>query len=241
MLVHGMLLSHILCCSVVIPLGIIIHRKLYYNIKNEEHQERGRVIQRIVKTYSVVQCIITPSLLVIFTPLFDNAVTSKIDLTFKYYLVQVTTFAGSCLVIYIGQHSLIVAICRYMFIVFHKQTEAIGVRRFRKLILISSAAFPIILAFLQICVVSTEEFFSYSPFPVEFSSNSTILNSTPCHKRIFQTLDSPFYCWMQENIPAQIIFATKVTTLGSMTIFSSNLVEAFIYVHIFVFCIRYQM
>ena len=240
MLLHGMLLSHVLCCSVVIPLGVIIHRKLYYNIKNEEHLEKGKVIQRLVKTYSVVQCIVTPTLLVIITPLFDNVVTREMDSTLKHYLIQLVIFTGNCVVIYIGQHSLVVAICRYMFIIFHKQTENIGIRRFSALIISSSAAFPIILAFLQICVVSSEEFFSYSPFSVTFPSNATSYYLIPCHKRIFHTFDSPFYCWMQENTPAAIVFAIKSTTLGSIVLFSSNVIEAFIYVHIFAFCIRYQ-
>ena len=240
MLVHGMFYSHILISSVVIPLGIMIHRKLYYNIKNEEHLEKGKVIQRIMKTYSIVQCTVTPSLLVLATPLFDASVTEELDLTFKYYLIQYVTIVSICLILYIGLNSLIIAICRYMFIVCHKWTEEIGVRRCRSIIISTSVVLPIILTFSQICVMSTEEIFSFSPFSVAFSSSYKNDSMLRCHEIMYHNFDNPFYCLVKENVPETIIFATKIATLFGGTLVSSNVIEAFLYIHIFVLCIRYN-
>ena len=40
--------------------GVILNTKLYKNVKNETRQEKGKVIQRIMKTYAIVQTIAWP-------------------------------------------------------------------------------------------------------------------------------------------------------------------------------------
>ena len=39
---------------ILIPLIIFVNKRLYTNIKNEERQEKGKVIQFIIKTYASV-------------------------------------------------------------------------------------------------------------------------------------------------------------------------------------------
>ena len=240
MLAHGIFYSHILISLIVIPLGIMIHRKLYYNIKNEEHLEKGKVIQRIIKTYSIVQCTVTPSLLVLMTPLLDASVVNELNFTVKYYLIQFVTFGGICLILYIGLNSLVIAVCRYMFIVFHKWTDEIGISRCRSAIISTSVGLPIILTILQTWVMSTEEIFSSSPFSVEFSSDSRNNSFILCHQTIFSTFDNPFYCLVTDWVPETVVFIIKITTLASGALVSSNVIEAFIYIHTFTFCIRYH-
>ena len=60
-----MCVFYILICLVVIPLGIGIGIKLYNKVKDEEHNEKGKVIQKIIKTYSIVQCVAWPLILLI--------------------------------------------------------------------------------------------------------------------------------------------------------------------------------
>ena len=40
---------YVLFCLVIIPLGLVIGRKLYIDKRNEEHKEKRKVIQRIIK------------------------------------------------------------------------------------------------------------------------------------------------------------------------------------------------
>ena len=51
---------------IVIPLIILVNKRLYTNIKNEERQEKGKVIQFIIKTYALVQCIGWPCLFIAY-------------------------------------------------------------------------------------------------------------------------------------------------------------------------------
>ena len=55
-MIEWTLALHIVTFLTIMPIGIIVNRKLYHNIKNEVHRENGKVIQRILKTYSLVQC-----------------------------------------------------------------------------------------------------------------------------------------------------------------------------------------
>ena len=57
--------------------GIIISKKLYKNVREEVHQERGKVIQRIMKTYSLVQCVGWPLMMITAWLLYVNKVGLK--------------------------------------------------------------------------------------------------------------------------------------------------------------------
>ena len=50
-------------CFSVVTFGIVVNKKLYQNVRNEEHLEKGKIIQRIMKTHSLVQCITWPVLI----------------------------------------------------------------------------------------------------------------------------------------------------------------------------------
>ena len=47
--------------GVLFPLaGMTVNIKLYNNVKNETHQEKGKVIQRVMETYAIMQAIFWP-------------------------------------------------------------------------------------------------------------------------------------------------------------------------------------
>ena len=54
------ILAYSIFVLIVIPTGITVCKKLYDNVKNEEHLEKGKILQRITKTYAVAQCIAWP-------------------------------------------------------------------------------------------------------------------------------------------------------------------------------------
>ena len=43
--------------------GMTVCKKLYDKVRNEDHQERGKVIQRIMKTYAMAQLLSWPKML----------------------------------------------------------------------------------------------------------------------------------------------------------------------------------
>ena len=60
------IISYTLFCLFIVPLGLAICRKLYIDTKNEEHKEKGKVIQRIMKTYCLIQCGVWPVISAVF-------------------------------------------------------------------------------------------------------------------------------------------------------------------------------
>ena len=63
-----------LVCFVLVSLGIFVNRKLYTTIKNEEHREKGKVIQHMVKTFSLLQCFTWPCITVLTWILYGTYV-----------------------------------------------------------------------------------------------------------------------------------------------------------------------
>ena len=102
----------ILFLVLVIPLIIFVNRNLYLNIKNEEHLEKGKVIQYLIKTYALVQCIAWPCIgilcwLIKLIGMYSlNAPFSTIVSTFRFLCTLLRD--------YLQFHSLVVAIVRYI-------------------------------------------------------------------------------------------------------------------------------
>ena len=58
--------TYIALCLVISFTGILIGYKLYHNINDEDFRQKGKVIQRILKSYCIVQCISWPFILILF-------------------------------------------------------------------------------------------------------------------------------------------------------------------------------
>ena len=52
--------AYFIYCLFVVTLGTMVNKKLYQNVKNEEHLEKGKIIQRILKTHSLLQIFVWP-------------------------------------------------------------------------------------------------------------------------------------------------------------------------------------
>ena len=55
------IIHYILICA-LIPLIIVVNRTLYQRIKSEEHREKGKIVQLLIKTLSLVQFLCVPAL-----------------------------------------------------------------------------------------------------------------------------------------------------------------------------------
>ena len=140
------ILQYFLCCG-LIPFTVVVNKTLYQKVKSEDHLEKGKIVQSIIKTYAIVQCVCFPSFMLCFGIYFacdQNLIL--LELPTKSYIISSLRFIFSLLRDYIGFHTLIIAITRYTFIVFDSRAEIIGIQKMRKLFISTSFIFPLISA-----------------------------------------------------------------------------------------------
>ena len=149
----------------LLPCKIFVNTKLYRNIKREEHRENGKVVQSILKHYSIVQIIAWP-LLALFGLMFyiGGVVLDIIPGAMTCYCINVFRFFHGSTRDYISFHSLIIATICYTFLIYDTKVEAFGIRRLRKLFILTRIIVPISNSF---CMSSPNHLirygFHYSP------------------------------------------------------------------------------
>lgn len=153
------IIIYIVTLVFVIPLVILVNRKLYIKIKNEEHLEKGKVIQHIIKTYTLVQCVIWPVTVVAYGSIklighFSALASLKTAVSLFRFLY--TLFRD-----YLQLHSLIIAIARYIFLVHDSAAERFGIPRIRKYFINASFAIPCFTAILYELTCPIEKTYLY--------------------------------------------------------------------------------
>ena len=171
------IISYILFYLVVVPLGLVICRKLYIDTKNEEHKEKGKVIQRIMKTYCVVQCGVWP----VISAVFGLARFAKSSV-FTYNHQNSMMIIVSCLrslirlvLGYVGFNSFVIAFCRYVFIMHASHDEYTTVRKIRKFFIAISIIVPITLWVLSEAFIAYPE---VGPAIVGYQTHANSINIT---------------------------------------------------------------
>ena len=232
-----LLIPYILFCLLVIPIGLIIGIKLYNNVKNEEHNEKGKVIQRIIKTYSIVQCVAWPFLLVL--GLFCiTATATNFDESHPTLLSasrSTLRFLIMLTLSYVGFNSLIIAICRYTFIVFDARSSSI--KSMRNNFVTLSILVPLAVATLH-----------EATFPKHASlvNGYSYVNKTPEDNMAINITHYDNINSTEEIVPQSFLFTivnnyfpntvkTCLEILASLTKFVifSNICEGLIYLHIY--------
>ena len=224
--------------TIIIP-GVMIHKKLYKNIKKEEHREKGKVIQRIMKTYSIIQCISWPLVCILrWLTIPESPVWSVISSKIMYYLL--ISF-GDIYVItrdYFAFNSMIIALCRYAFTVFSTKSEKIGIKRMRNVFITCSVAIPMSISIWDICTISYKELALYSGFPQGFCRNKSTYKVKLDLEPTINCEDTAIYKGINHYIPLVIVNAIKSIHLLALIGIYSNVAEAFIYAHIYIYCAR---
>ena len=209
-----------LIIDIFLALGVIIGIRLYKNLKNEEHQEQGKVIQRIMKTYTVLQCVAWPVVLTCMGLLrFNKLLIKFLTPSLERHAICVLRSLFLLFRYYIGFNSFIIAICRYCFIVFDGKTSDIGVGKARKILLGSSFGIPLLLAVFSEATVSMQ--------------HGWIALSTT--ENIFQ---SPIYQLVRHLFPDFITYVIELCCISLIGIIFSNIIEGLIYFHIYIYCRR---
>ena len=230
---------YIYSVAVIIP-GLIVQRKLYKNIKNEEHLEKGKVIQRIIKTYTIVQSTLWPLTFILTGILFtENPILDLMNPSIIYYLLLIYSGISTIVRGFAAFHSLIIALCRYIFIVFSRKSDKIGIKRLRSIFITASVGIPILLAVLGHCTTSATEYLTrigeLDRYCQTLSNSSVELN----HISRLGCDNTIIYSVVNNYFPFIIVVAMRSTYHFTNIIVYSNIPEAFIYAHTYIYTRRY--
>ena len=243
------IISYILFYLVVVPLGLVICRKLYIDTKNEEHKEKGKVIQRIMKTYCVVQCGVWPVISAVFG--FARFAKSSV---FTYNHQNSMMIIVSCLrslirlvLGYVGFNSFVIASCRYVFIMHATHDEYTSVRKVRKFFIAISIIVPITLWVLSEAFIAYPE---VGPAIVGYQTHANSINITQSNlkdvdrmlNRTIDTLEerylfipqSPLFVIVKKYVSPSITSGLKIALYVIRFILLSNVPEGVLYTHIFI-------
>ena len=217
--------------------GITIGRKLYKNFRNEDHQDRGKVIQRIMKTYAMVQCILWPVLAIIAWTFYVNKMLfNKIDHALIRHSVSLFRFLFTLFRCYIGFNSLIIALCRYSFIVYENQVFKIGLKRIKCIYISSSVGIPILIAVLNELVTPTEMAWMCLFVP---QNNQTYHSENDmgqfCTKNTVESVtQSLIYELFNQHLSLSVIHGMQICNGILICVALSNILEGVMYLHIFI-------
>ena len=216
----SLVISASLMTAILLILGVIVGLRLYKNLKNEKHKEQGKVIQRIMKTYTVIQCVAWPFLIICIGLLRLNKVFIKfLTPSLERQAITMLRSLFGLFRNYIGFNSLIIAICRYCFIVCEEKTSKIGIEKARQILLCGSFGIPLLLAIFNEATV---------PINHGWIALGTTENS-------FQ---SPLYIVVQGLFPTFITYGIELCCITLVGIIFANIIEGLIYSHIYIYSRR---
>ena len=232
---------YLITCVFVIPLVIFVNKRLYSNISNEEHLEKGKVIQYIVKTYALVQFVGWPIIVLAFGAIkFVGHFSLRLPVK---SLVAIFRFLYSLLRDYVQFHSLIVAITRYTFIVYDASATIFGINRLRKIFIATSIGVPLFSSAIYEVSVPLEKTYINWFYKEEWSESFKNDSGKQNVDHPDLELESSFFVLFHKLFSSSV--ANNVIIVGHVlfAVMYTNLVEGCIYIHIFVWvhrCIKYH-
>ena len=246
-------------CFIVIPLGLAIGRKLYLNVKQEEHKEKGKVLQTLTKYYVVIQCVAWPLILILGVVYVSILIYTETQLTAENQVLEallrilfsLNRFLYVLTLIYVGLNSLIYAICRYIFIVVIQHNDAMTIKRIRTWLLRASFIVPLLLAMhYEATIPLQNSFVERLREMIRLSSaigqnhtqlshyaanhQSTLLSRYVRRNITIDDYQSPIFNFFEEYVPFSIKFGIDIVVVVIKFIILSNILEGFLYVHIFI-------
>ena len=235
------ILHYILICALM-PFTILVNRTLYQKVKSEEHREKGKIVQQIIKIFSIVQCLCMPTLFLLNVLLKLSLDYFKvITLPSARYIITSLTFFTSFTRDYIGFHSLITSITRYTFIAFDSSAEKFGIQKLRRIFITLSFIIPLLSAIIYDATTPLES--SGTTFEVFYgekvSSNGTNKISDTNLDYINLNIQSPMYYLTNTFFPASIVYSMKVIGVILFILIYANVIEAFLYGHMMMIYKRY--
>ena len=240
---NGILLDSALFLMVLIIsiLGIIICKKVYSSVKDEDRQEKGKIIQALLKRNAFVQGVGWPILL-IGTWVFHINKDRLSTLGVGFVQVGVMSIRDIRVLLrnYVGFQSFVIALCRYLFIVKDSLLMKIGVKKLRYIILLISGVVPFCQLLLGEATAPIGHFFFCFFVPQDSHLHQNNNNSGMfCNQEtITKTFESPFYTFCWENLPLPVNYTLLMIRYILLFMGQSNILEGFMYIHIFTFIWR---
>ena len=230
------LILFIVCIIFILPLVIYVNKKLYNNIKKEEHLEKGRVIQYIIKHYAQFQFIGWPCFVVSFGVIKLLIIIIPVSQTLTVHILASTLrYAYAFFRDYLQFHSLIIAICRYTFIILESKAEKFGIIRLRRFFIGASIAVPLLTSTLYELTCPIETFYVRWFYGVGLSqeiSNNTKKSEESLNDR---TLESLAFRISNSSFSPFVIDCAQFLETAIFSIIYSNIIEGILYAKIFIF------
>ena len=227
---------YLITCIFVIPLVILVNKRLYSNISNEEHLEKGKVVQYLVKTYALVQCVGWP---IIFLAYGTIKLISHFSLNLSVNsLVSLFRFLYTLLRDYVQFHSLVVAITRYTFIVYDAPATRFGINRLRKIFIATSIGTPLLSSALYEVSIPLEKIYINWFYKEEWTNNFKNDSQEQNVDQAEVELESAFFVLYHKFFSSSVENIVILVELVLFSIIYTNLVEGCIYTHIFVWARR---
>ena len=232
-----MILSFFISGCVGVPFGLYICMTLYKKVRNEECREKGLVLQHLIKTYAIIQCITWPLLLFLFG--VATFIATNIPIL-KIIIVTFTRFVFILYRTYTGFNSLVVATCKYFFIVIEPMADTYDIKRARRILVSLSFVVPIVYSILNEAINIRASFWD-KMFGI--TCNDSFINNMnttadakhyACDIKTNITMQSPLYTIVNFYGSSNLISVLNVICVIIFIVIRSNVIEGLIYVHIFI-------
>ena len=169
------------------------------------------------RTYTVLQCVAWPVIMICMGLLRINKVFIRfLTPSLERNAIRILRSLCNLFRCYIGFNSLIIAICRYCFIVFDQTTRAFGIDKARKILLCGSFGIPLLVAALAEATL---------PMPHVWIALSAEEDS-------FQ---SPIFDLANGLLPNVGTYVIAFFCMSMLGIIFSNVGEGIIYLHIYIY------
>ena len=225
-------INYSLSCFVLTPIIILVNKSLYSKIHKEEHQEKGKVIQHIIKMFSITLCISLPIIISYECILVVLTEYQILDSSLKRYLISGCRFLTILLMDYAQAHSLVIAVCRYTFTVFEQQAQKLGIEKLRVFFIVSSIVIP----FTSTLLFEMTHDFGGLYLRLFYNMSSGLTNDSINYLDSDQgakMYTSVLFAITKECLPSSLIYGIYVVATILFVILYSNIIEGFIYLHIF--------
>ena len=223
--------------SIIYIIGLIVNIKLLRINKNEGGKSGSHLVQQVMATFTKIQIIIWPIILVVAT-LFSYGIIFP-DV-FDWHICFAYSFMSKLFRFYLGFNSLAMASMRYIFILHQERVTKYGKEKTRKIFLILSLVIPLAIVTLHEGSMGAHlhwrpvyykclQIYGYFETGNEYYNNTNSVDAfynLPIHN----TFDSMF--------PDAVIFVLKYFSLTVLILTVSNVVEGFLYLKTFLYIRR---
>ena len=224
---------YVIYSCVVITLGLMVNKKLYRNVKNEEHLEKGKIIQKIVKNHTLAQCVAWPILILAgFTLKINKDILDIIPPRVVGYLIIVIRIFNTFFATYSGFNSLVIALSRYICVVHEAFIDRFGVKKLRQFMITSSFGIPVLFCILNEFLIPVEHVWGAHFMPNYTNSiDERGDNEINVEDNLQQ---SPLYLISVAYFPSSITLGFKFLRFIILILVYSNILEGILYLHIYI-------